>query len=145
MSVPFPHAIGKAFIESFMNDECIISRDPGGESDDVLDEVTGELLSPGDPTVIYNGKCVLQPMGQKDLNWEEGGSPMMRKEMNFLVPLEVTGVRLGDKVDVTVAQIDELLLTGDFRIVEIRLTSHGTYRHMRAAEYREDHDTRGIV
>lgn len=145
MSVPFPHAVGKAFIESFMNDECTITRDPQAEADDVLDEVTGELLSPGEPTVIYSGKCVLQPMGQKDLNWEEGGSPTMRKEMNFLIPIEVPGIRLGDKVEVTVAQIDEWLLTADLRIVEMRMSSHGTYRHLRAAEYQEDHDTRGLL
>lgn len=132
--------IGNAFIESFMTDECVITRDLLDVHDDILDPVTGKLVpSSDDDTFIYSGICTMQNMGQKDLIFDEGEHPIFRKMANVLLPVEESAeVRIGDKLAMTVANRDPSMTGVDFRVAEVRRDSLQTYRLIRVEEFHQN-------
>lgn len=132
--------IGQAFVESFMGDECRITRDILDFHDDALDRVTGKLVEPPeDSDFIYTGVCTMQNMGQKDMHFEEGGNPVFRKMANVLLPVEESAeVRVGDRLEMIVAHRDSSMLGVDFRVTEIRRDSLQTYRMIRVEEFHQD-------
>lgn len=133
---------GQSFIEGFMIDECLISRDEQGVYDDVLDEETGELVQP-DPDVVevYSGACLLKPMGTKDQAYDTGDQPVYRKGYNVLLPKEVDDVRLGDVLTMTTSVRDPALEGYSFRVFEVRVSTHSVYRHIRVEDIREDYNS----
>jgi hypothetical protein len=142
MAVPTNfHEIGKAFIESYMIDECMITRDLPGLSDDTFDENTLELVrSDGDETLIYSGKCLVRAIGTKEMSYEDGDLPVFRKVYTLQIPKDSDHIEIGDTVKVLVSPQDETLEGREFRVMENRFSTHLTYRFMRIEDVQQDYN-----
>ena len=121
-------------------DQCMITRDKQGYRDDVLDEDTLEFTSQeGDSNLVYSGKCIVQPISSKDMNYDEGSLPVYRKVYNLLIPIDSNEVIISDTVTILSTQLDETLVGVEFRVQEVRYRSHGVYRYIRIEDVLQDY------
>lgn len=133
--------IGTAFIEEQMLDTCMITRDSGGVYDDILDEDTLQLVrTSGDEDLIYTGKCLIKPVGAKDLSYDEGELPVFRKVYDVFLPKDSSEVRIGDDFKMTASLRDETLEDEEFRVMEVRFSTHSTYRYLRVEDINQDYN-----
>lgn len=128
---------GVNFIESFMVDQCLITRDTSGVLDDALNLITGELERPvGDVITVYSGKCIIKTKLPRARPWETlvGEGQHEFKEFHIMIPSSISDVELGDIITPTVSANDPHLLTRKLRIMDISDGSLKTYRSLQAEE-----------
>jgi hypothetical protein len=78
--------------------EVAITRAPVGPP--VFDPVTGDL-TPGVPTLIYAGPCLLTPVGDRVTVEVRGGEDESSTRFQLSVPLSAPAVLVGDEVTIT--------------------------------------------
>lgn len=136
------YPIMTSFIEGRMIDECFITRDQQGNEDDTLDETTGQLIRPvNDAETVYFGKCMVQYISSRDELFDRGHEPVFRNVHELIIPHDIDGVRLGDRVEITTATNDEDLEGIVFRVAEIRRSTHRAYKKFRIEVFDQDHDS----
>lgn len=136
---------GKLWIESWMKDECTITRDSQFQYDDTLDPVTLKLITPAsDTTEIYNGKCLIQAVAKKELNYDTAGKTVLRKDYWILLPITIDDLMLGDKVVPSDTYNDEYLLNHEMRITEIEGDTNRTYRKVLIEEITDDRSNKYV-
>lgn len=123
-------ALGRNFIESQMIDRCRIYRDVSGVFNAALDEVTGKLIDSLPEEDIYEGKCLISRVLTKDKEFYEGSMPKFANGYKLLVPATMTDGELGDFVEFTQTSYDPRILGMTFRITDIEVFSHTTYRRI---------------
>lgn len=100
--------------------ECVITSDPQGSTDDMLDESTLALTPrTGDTTTVYTGPCLARPVqGFGQSQRQEGGTQQYLDTWRLRLPTTATGVDLGHLVTFTSAPNDAELLGRSFRITK---------------------------
>lgn len=91
----------KSFVEnSLMDDECIITRDASGTTNDTWDPVTGTYTpGVGDPEEIYNDKCWFSGTGNQPNDDPQGGVPGHVEVYYLNIPLGAPEIIDGDIVE----------------------------------------------
>lgn len=124
--------------ESFMADECIVTRDVEQERDDIWDEVSGEYVPPPVDTItVYQGKCMVYP----NTGFTErirGGSSEKVTAYWLEVPVVNTGFLANDLVKVTVSLNDPGLVGEEFFLDTEESDTYAASRRIRM------HDRRSI-
>jgi hypothetical protein len=119
----------KQFVEDeIMDDECLVTRDAAGNTDNTWDPETGEYDGPDDDT-IYEGKCYVSGAGQQPQEDPEGGFDVNEVWYYLNIPLDVDGVEVpslkdGDKVTITSSLRNPHLLVGSWRVQVEQLGTH---------------------
>ncbi len=132
-------SMGETFIEGFMTDECLITRDPEGGGDDDYDWNTGEITPPTpDFVTIYSGKCNYKWINARDLEFEIQGQDEFRKVYKVMVPIDVDNLKVGDVFQLTSVRRDELLLGIPMRVAQVVGSTNYTYRQFYAEHYSTD-------
>jgi hypothetical protein len=129
----------RAKIESLMEDMCVITRDPPGTSDDVVDEDTGLTSSTGAASqTIYSGKCFFAPTGIGSIANAEGQperNPGYRTLTAF-IPLDAPEILENDTFTVTASQRDPLAVGRDMTVVGIRFNTFAIGRQLDVTDVR---------
>ena len=120
---------GMDFIESFMTDTCIVTRDTQQVLDDVLNLSTMVLERPvNDDHVVYRGKCVVKkPRADTAKPVIVAGQETSLHNYRILLPLSAVNVRLGDMI-LLVATKDLFMKEKVFRVMDVEGGTHATYR-----------------
>lgn len=130
-------ASGITFIESFMVDTCVITRDSKGILDDILNMSTGVLERPsGDTVTVYSGKCNFRTKLPRARPWEvfAGEGQHEFKLIEVLIPISADDIELGDIVTCTSSVNDPRLTTRAMRVQDVADGSLKTYRSLHLEE-----------
>jgi hypothetical protein len=130
VSLSANYSAGKSFIEGFMIDTCVVTRDYQQTKDDTLPEMSMTIVRPANDTVtVYTGKCLVR--SNRSLgNTIEGGLELDEPDFKILLPLDAPLVRLNDRLTVTNSVNDSTLETKLIRIVNVDASSHRVYREV---------------
>jgi hypothetical protein len=79
--------------------EVLLTRRPTGAP--TFDPVTGDLVAP-QPTTVYQGPCLLSPLGDRVGTEVRGGEDETSTRYQLSVPLSAERVKIGDETTVTV-------------------------------------------
>lgn len=121
-------ALGVSFIESWMKDSCVITRQARGPWEATLDEDTFQLEY-DTPVSVYSGKCLVSRILTRDKDVVQGAFPAFVNNYKLLLPnADSVDVRLGDTV--TVSSTDGRLDGSEFRITDVEKSTHQTYRRL---------------
>lgn len=110
-------------VEALMDDTCIITFDPEGVDDDVIDESTGRLIvTPGDSTVVYDGKCKVTPWSrqQQPLITDQDGLELRPRWYVGSIPVASDVPEVGAIFTLTSSRRDPWLLGKPFIIKVIQ-------------------------
>lgn len=130
MAIVIPRNLGRQFIDSMMIDRCKITRNVSGVFDAVLDEDTGLLVEPEAEQAVYEGKCLISRVLTKDKEFYEADMPMYANGYKMLVPSSMVDGALGDWVEVLASANDPRAVGRRFRITDIEVGTHPTYRRI---------------
>ncbi len=137
--MPVDYALGRSYIESFMIDFCVITRDDQFAGDDTLNLTTGALEKPAnDSFTVYSGSCLIKHINQKDLEFLQGQAPTFRKVYRALVPVENLDIKIGDSFVLTACQVDPLLIGASMRVNQVLGGTHHIYREIYLQHLSED-------
>lgn len=110
-------------VESLMDDECVITRDSDGVSDDVLD-ADGNLTPVGSATTLYEGVCMVRPVQAI----KPHPVPYTEQQVSqYAVKVPVTvdvDYRKGDVVSITSSRRDPQLVG---RTLYVRVVQYRTF------------------
>ena len=121
----------KAIVEGFMVDECTISRDPDGKTDDLWDDVVGEYVSPPDDAdTVYTGPCMIYP-NSAFTERSRGDVPENVTQYWLEVPREVTDLKPEDIVVCTVSANDPALVEKVFILDTEEVDTYAVSRRIR--------------
>lgn len=123
------HRAGKDFIETFMIDRCVVTRDPQSVYDNVLDRATGKLVPPdNDNFPIYQGKCVVKrPRSDTAQPVVQAGQELGLRTYKVLLPWDESEVRLGDMITISRSR-DPFIQGKRMRILDADGGTHALYR-----------------
>lgn len=128
-----PLAYAQTVVEDLMTDACVITVDPGGVDDDVLDPVTLEL-TPAGQVVLYSGPCGVSarnPSGQTTQQQrDEGGHDEWAGRYTLKTPRTALDIPPGADVEITASR-DPWLVGKMFRTIA---PTGGTFKLSRRTE-----------
>lgn len=129
---------GIQFIEGFMVDQCLITRDIHGVLNDTLNTSTGVLERPaGDTEVVYAGICNVRsrlPRERPPQVYPGEGEHEFRL-LQVFIPMAVTNVLLNDVFTVTASANDPRLLANFYLIADIGDGTLKTHRILLIREF----------
>lgn len=105
-------ATAKAAVEKLMDDTCVITRNPSGLDNAVLDQGTGQLTD-DDPVQLYSGRCLLSAPGGLGVGEglrERGGAEYLARTYKVSLPLGTIEFQRGDRVVITSSRRDPLVV-----------------------------------
>lgn len=139
MTLAIPRSMGTSFIESFMVDEVVITRDALGIEDAVLDMGTLELVDSGaTDATIYDGLCIVKEVNTKDIQFERGEKYLTRDMYKMMIPVSATGIQVGDRAVLGACAYDPDLVGMELRVFQTQKSSHRVYRAMLVERVEED-------
>lgn len=113
-------ASASAVAERMMVDECTITRDVAGVTDDVLDLDTLKLSKPeADSSEVYAGPCMVSPATTVERVGEEIGRLVSGRRYGVRIPVSAPAVKPGDRLTVTLSQRDPGLEGRPLRVESI--------------------------
>lgn len=135
-------SIGIDFIASLMNENCSIYRAPMEVFDDVLDELTGELIATNNDTVLYSGPCIISTILTHDKEYFDGDMAKYINVYRMIVPIEGTeSIRVGDEVVIDGYFADPGVDGMTLRIVTVDATTHRVFRRVLVGNIADAHRT----
>lgn len=117
--------LGLSFIESYMRDNCVVTRRPVSNREDELDLETFELTAEDEPEEIYSGKCTLQPFSAKDRNYDIAERPDMQKGYKVMLPASAGSFLVGDTLTLSSVAFNDQLVGVPLRV---GFVMYGTHR-----------------
>lgn len=129
--------------ESFMQDACLIERDPQRHADDTWDDATGTYTQPaGDMATVYSGVCYFwSESGPSDR--EEGDAEIKVSANMCSIPRGSPAVRPGDRITCTASQEDPQLPGQEFRVNDFIVGTFETSRRIFISKWTPDPTTIG--
>lgn len=121
---------GRVAAEALMRDACAIAR---GGSDPVTDPETGAVTYP-EGLAFYTGACRVQLPNVAEREVDAGERQWTEQAALVVVPMSVTGVRVGDVVTVTASALDADLVGRKYTVVGLMHKTHATARRLRCME-----------
>lgn len=89
-----------------MEDECRVTRDPSGTSDDTFDQDTGAYTPPpSDVADVYEGKCLLTTQSNVGRGSGAGGGSFQIVGYRLQVPIASEEIKKGDWVELTSSKL----------------------------------------
>jgi hypothetical protein len=126
--LPVDYSAGIGFIEEFMIDTCIITRDWQQTRDDTLPEMSLTLSKPvSDSDKIYEGKCSIGRAGSP-ANKSLDGLDLDQPNYKILIPLSAPLIRVNDRISVTASVNDPTLVRKFIRVVHVEALTHKVYK-----------------
>ncbi|MGY0055089.1 DUF6093 family protein [Streptomyces sp. LZ34] len=119
-------------VEGMLDDQVEVWRDPSGRTDDVLDEVTGQLKSAeADGALVWSGLGAIVPLGQPAIMAPLDGSVAAlpaATAYQALLPIEAPQTRDDDVIAVCGSARDAQLVGRRFRVAD---ADNGTFAVVR--------------
>lgn len=113
-----------------MRDACTVAH---ASSDPVTDPDTGVVTYPvGAP--FYAGACRVQLPNVAEREVDAGEREWTEQAALVMLPMSVTGVRVGDVVTVTASVLDADLVGRRYTVVGLMHKTHATARRLRVTE-----------
>jgi hypothetical protein len=100
-----------------LTDTARLTRDPG-TSNDALDRTTLRL-TPGPPTVVYEGPCLIGVQRQRDQRLDRGGQPVERQRITARLPADAPSPEAGDILTVLSSAADPTLVGRPLRVIDV--------------------------
>lgn len=121
---------GRAAAEALMRDTCDIAR---ADAEPVTDPDTGVVTYPvGAP--YFSGSCRVQLPNVSEREVDAAEREWTEQAALVMVPMSVTGVRVGDVVTVTASVLDPDLVARKYTVVGLMHKTHATARRLRCRE-----------
>jgi hypothetical protein len=129
-------AAGRAAAEAIMLDACVITRPTGAPG--TVDRVTGER-DPAPVETVYplpdaeapaDGRCKVQTFEPYESNRDSGGHVYTEQRYSLHIPVSVTGIRVGDRVQITAAVSDPQLVGRTYRIAGLHHKTYATAQRL---------------
>lgn len=108
--------------ELILVDRCTVYRDAQANRDDVVDPLTGSVVSPPDEVVIAATDCKLKYV-LRDSVRSEAGEPNIVSQFDVSIPGDSPTVHAGDWVKILESPHDPSLVGKVLRVEEIRHSS----------------------
>lgn len=124
-------ARGRRAAENLMVDECTVTRP--GSGDPVWNE-TSMGYDPPPPTTVYAGRCRVQLSAAMANTPEAGERVLVVQRATVSVPVDVTGIAVGDTVTITAAAHDPDLVGSTYRVRSLFAKTHATARRLEVEE-----------
>jgi hypothetical protein len=121
-------ARGRAAAEALMVDTCSIRRRSGEATDPDTGEVTGTY------TDVYDGRCRVQQAGTQAGSEEPGEAYVLMLRLEVLLPMSVTGLEVGDEIEITASVHDPDLVGRVFLVRDLAHKTHATARRVQVTE-----------
>lgn len=121
---------GRAAAEALMVDACTVAR---GSVDPVTDPDTGVVTYPTGPA-FYAGRCRVQLPNVAEREVDAGEREWTEQAALVMVPMGVTGVRVGDVVTVTRSVLDPDLVGRRYVVAGLMHKTFATARRLRCTE-----------
>ena len=122
----------RARAEALMVDACSVTR--AGADAAAFNPATGGYTQP-DPVDVYAGKCRVQVTDAlNEQTPEYGGREVTLQQAIVSVPIDATGIQVGDVVTITAANYDPELVGVTYRVLAIHRKTHATARRLRCEE-----------
>lgn len=116
---------GRTAAERLMVDTCTIRRRGGGST---VDDDTG-VITPNRSTV-YTGKCRVQQQTAQAQQETPGEDFQLLVRLEVQLPMSVTGVQVGDEIEVTASALDPDLVGQVFVVRDLFAKTHATARRI---------------
>lgn len=111
-----------------MVDACEIRRRTGETVDDTTGEVTATY------TDVYDGRCRVQQAGAQAGSEEPGEAYVLMLRLEVQLPMSVTGLEVGDEIEVTASVHDPDLVGRVFLVRDLAHKTHATARRVQVTE-----------
>lgn len=121
-------ARGRAAAEALMVDTCTLRRRSGETTDPDTGEVTGTY------TDVYDGPCRVQQAGTQAGAEEPGEAYVLMLRLEVQLPMSVTGLEVGDEIEITASVHDPDLVGRVFLIRDLAHATHKTARRVQVTE-----------
>lgn len=121
-------ARGRAAAEAGMVDTCRIRRQTGTTTDDFSGEVVDTYET------LYEGKCRLQQPGAEATAQDAGQAYVLLQRIQVQLPISVTGLVVGDEVEMTGAGRDPDLVGRVFLVHDLPRKTDATARRVSVQE-----------
>jgi len=131
------YQMGADYIESKMQDECVITRNHTGILSAGLNQETGELVQISETVEVYSGKCMVKFTQTGDLRYSDADQPKYRKVAVLEIPYDEVTLMIGDIVEIT-ESFDPTQVGMNYRIYEVRHATHRVYRFAKIEDVQQD-------
>lgn len=127
MSVATALTRGRQLAEALMVDTCTIRHRTGETTDE-----NGTIV--GTYSTVYTGRCRVQQATPASAPQDTGEAHVYLLRLEVQLPMTVTGLEVGDEIEVTASVHDADLIGRTFLIRDLAHATHKTARRVQCTE-----------